>query len=314
MRTVQRVSRLLLLGSALLIIGGSARSQNPDPAAAEKYSWGFRNFTDTLFTWDIYSHSFFGIPVDPEGTWLSATFDKLFYEQAFRKKLPDPNNDGGLGNCYGICLLSLMVNKFGGYYGYCAPTGSYRGDTVWSGAKGPDDPGLRRLVNIMHGRQLSLASIETYLDQAQLGHSQNSNFAVALARQAIGKEGPCVISITKTTNPISGGGHSLIAYGVTTDGSGNSKIWVVDPNRLWAVPSSRDRGWYQGDSNFVSCAPGGSWNFTMKGGEVWPTSGGHLIIIPISLIGTPGRVPSSLGLSVSELLSKFFLSGQGRTN
>ena len=131
MRTVQRVSRLLLLGSALLIIGGSARSQNPDPAAAEKYSWGFRNFTDTLFTWDIYSHSFFGIPVDPEGTWLSATFDKLFYEQAFRKKLPDPNNDGGLGNCYGICLLSLMVNKFGGYYGYCAPTGSYRGDTVW---------------------------------------------------------------------------------------------------------------------------------------------------------------------------------------
>ena len=312
MRTVQRIRRLLMLGSVLCIIGGSVWSQNPDTTAARKYGWGFRNFKDTLFTWDIYSHAFFGVPVDPEGTWLSATFDKLFYEQAFRKKLPDPDNDGGLGNCYGISLMRLMVNRFGGYEGYCGPTSSYRGDTVWSDAQGPDDPGLRRMINIMHGRQLSLASIETYLDQAQFGHSQNANFAVTLARQAIGKEGPCIISITKTTNPISGGGHSLIAYGVTTDGSGHSKIWVVDPNRLWAVPSSRDRGWYQGDSNYVACDPGGSWHFTMKGGDVWPQSGGHVIIIPISLIGTPGRVPSSLGLSVSELLSKFFLSGEMR--
>jgi hypothetical protein len=50
----------------------------------------------------------------------------------------------------------------------------------------------------------------------------------------------------------------------------------------------------------------------MRSGEVWPSSGGHLIIIPISLIGTPGRVPSSLGLSVSELLSKFYLSGEAK--
>ncbi len=309
MKTVQGVRRLLMLGGVLMVAGVIAQAQNPDTSAARKYGWGFRNFADTLFTWDIYSHTFFGVPVDPDGTWWSATFDKLFYEQAFRKTLPDPDNDGGIGNCYGISLLSLMVNRFGGYYGYCAPTIGYRGDTASSKAKGPDDPGLRRLINIMHGRQLSLASIETYLDQAQFGHSQNANFGLTLARQAIGKEGPCIISITKTTNPVSGGGHSLIAYGVTTDGSGHSKIWVVDPNRLWAVPSPGDRGWYQGDSNYVACDPGGAWHFTMKGGDVWPQSGGHLIIIPISLIGTPGRVPSSLGLSVSELLGKVFLSG-----
>lgn len=311
MRTVRGWNLLLISGVMLVCAGRHASAQNPDTTAAQRYGWGFRNFSDTVFTWDIYAHSFFGVPLDPGGTWMSATFDKLFYELAFRKTLPNPNDDGkGIGNCYGISLLSLMVNRFGGYYGYCAPTQSWLGDTSWSGTGGPDDPALRRLINIMHGRQLSLASIRTYLDQAMNGHSQNANHAVALARQAIGKEGPCVISITKTTNPVGGSGHSLIAYGVTTDAGGHSKIWVVDPNRLWAVPSSRDRGWYSGDSNYVACDPGGDWTFTMSDGDIWPESGGgHIIIIPLALIGTPGRVPSSLGLSVTEILSKFYLSG-----
>jgi hypothetical protein len=312
MRNVRIGVRLIVLGLLLVSGGERGRSQNPDPGAAERYGWGFRNFADTVFSWDVYSHSFFGVPLDSDGVWLSATFDKLFYEQAFRKTLPNPDDDGvGIGNCYGISLMSLMVNKFGGYYGYCAPTSTYRGDTTWSGGKGPNDLMLHRIINVMHGRQLSLASIETYLDQAMSGHSQNCNYAAQLARQAIAKEGPCVISITPTTNPVGGGGHSLIAYGVSDDGAGHAKIWVVDPNRLWAVPSSRDRGWYQGDSNYVECNLGsGDWHFVMKGGELWPTdSHGHLIIIPLSLIGPPGRVPSSLGLAVGELLSKFFLSG-----
>ena len=40
----------------------------------------------------------------------------------------------------------------------------------------------------------------------------------------------------------------------------------------------------------------------------WPTGAGNLIIIPMSLVGPPGRVPSSLGLSMGDLLSKLFLS------
>lgn len=313
MRNQRQVIHRMISGLLLIVATGACHAQNPDPGAAARYGWGFRNFADTVFSWDVYSHSFFGVPLDSDGVWLSATFDKLFYEQAFRKTLPNPHDDGvGIGNCYGISLLSLMVNKFGGYYGFCGPTSAYQGDTTWAGGRGPDDPALRRLVNIMHGRQLSLASIETYLDQSMNGHSQNCANAVQLARQAIAKEGPCIISITKTTNPVSGGGHSLIAYGVSDDGAGHAKIWVVDPNRLWAVPSSRDRGWYQGDSNYVQCDLGGDWHFTMADGEVWPTgTHGHLIIIPLSLIGPPGRVPSSLGLAVTALLNKFYLSGEG---
>jgi hypothetical protein len=310
MRIVQRGTCLVIFGFLLVAANSRGWSQNPDPAAAEKYGWGFRNFSDTLFTWDIYSHAYFGVPVDPDGNWLSATFDKLFYELVFRKTLPNPDDDGkGIGNCYGISLLSLMVNKFGGYYGFCGPTRAHHGDTTKNG-RGPDDPALHRMINIMHGRQLSLASIEAYLDQSQIGHSENANIFLTVARQTIAKEGPCVISITKTENPVSGGGHSLIAYGVTTDGSGHSKIWVVDPNRLWAVDGPGDRQWYQGDSNYVACEPGGAWHFTMSDGEVWPTgSFGHVIFIPISLAGPPGRVPSSLGLSIGDLLGKLYISG-----
>ncbi len=303
-------SRLVLF--AMMLVAGvvAGRGQNPDPGAAEKYGWGFRNFNDTVFSWDIYSHSFFGVPLDSNDAWLTSSFDKLFYKLAFRKTLPNPKDDGvGIGNCYGVSLMSLMINRFGGFYGYCAPTSGYHGDTTWNGGNGPNDPQLHRLINIMHGHQLSLASIESYLDQASGGKSENSNFAVNIARQTIGKEGPCIVSITEYENPFKGG-HALIAYGVTQDGSGHAKIWVVDPNRLWAVPSSRDRGWYQEDSNFIFCdLASGDWHFRMSDSTLWPSDPkGHLIIMPISLIGPPGRVPSSLGLSVSDLVSRVFLT------
>jgi len=310
MKNAKWVIRLIILGLAATGGWTIGMAQNPDTTAAERYGWGFRNFNDTVFTWDIYSHSFFGIPLDSNDSWLTSTFDKLFYEVAFRKKLPNPNNDTlGYGNCYGICLMSLMINRFGGFYGYCAPTSGYHGDTTWGGTKGPFDVQLHRLINIMHGHQLSLASVESYLDQASSGHSENCNFAVTLASQTLGKEGPCIVALTQEENPLNGG-HALIAYGVTQDGSGHAKIWVVDPNRLWAVPSARDRGWYQADSNYIACDLGsGDWHFTMKGGDVWPTGAhGHLVIMPVSMIGPPGRVPSSLGLSVTELLNNLLLT------
>ena len=213
---------------------------------------------------------------------------------------------GGAGNCFGISLMSLMMNKFGGYYGYCAPTSAYRGDN-----SGPFDPALHRVINIMHGRQLSVAALETYLDQVQGGHSQDCNNGYHLAIQTIAREGPCLVSITAAANPADGsGGHTLIAYGTSESPPGHGQIWVVDPNRLWAVQDAADRDWYTGDSNHIDCNLGtGKWRFRMAGESTdWPTGAGNLIIIPMSLVGPPGRVPSSLGLSMGDLLSKLFLS------
>ena len=308
MTRTTRVALLIAFG----LMAGAGRAQNPDPGAPAKYGFGFRNFVDSSYSWDIYCHSFFGVPLDPNLAWATATFDKAFYELAFKTKLPDPAGNGqGAGNCWGIALLSLMMNRFGGYYGYCAPTAAHRGDTNWNSAMGPNDPALRRVINIMMGRQLSLAALETYLDQAQSGHSQNCNNGFQLAKQIIGKEGPCLVSITNEQNPADGsGGHTLIAYGTSEGPPGSGKIWVVDPNRLWAVPTPRDRGWYQGDNNHIDCNLGsGKWSFMMAGDTVaWPSGSGNLILIPMSLVGPPGRVPSSMGLAIGELLNKLLLT------
>lgn len=308
---------LVLLPVLMALPGVIALAQNPDPTAPAKYGFGFRNFVDSMYTWDIYCHSFFGVPIDPSQTWGTATFDRLFYELAFKTKLPDPaGNHTGAGNCFGISLTSLMMNKFGGYYGYCSPTSAYRGDTNQTNTRGPDDHALRRVINIMHGRQLSLAAVETYLDQFLTEPSTDSRKGFSRAQETIAKEGPCLVSITAEANPIDGsGGHTLIGYGATGTVT-QGKIWVVDPNRLWAVNTPLDRGWYQGDSNYINCnLTNGDWNFRMAGDTVdWPLGHGNLIILPLSLVGPPGRVPSSLGFAVGELLAKLFFSdGSGET-
>jgi hypothetical protein len=295
-----------LFAIGFLIVIGHERcpAQNPDRTAAARFGWGFRNFKDTEYSWDLFCHSFFGVPLDPNDIWLTSTFDKLFYENAYRFALPKSN-----GNCFGISLLSIMMNKYGGYYGYCAPPIAWKGgvDNFGGPSSGPADTALHRIINIMHGRQLSLAAIELYIDEGMGGHSQICNNAVTLIEQTLGKEGPCIASITEGLDP-TGGGHALIAYGVTHQGD-SAKIWVVDPNRLWAVGTNVDSGWYAGDSNHIDCdLSTGKWSFMMAGGPLYPVGGaGHLIAIPASLVGPPGRVPSSLGLSLGELLSKLFL-------
>ena len=295
--------------TGFIIAAINVKAQDPP----ELYGWAFDNFSDTLYTWDLYCHSFFGVPSDESSTWLTATFDKIFFELAYETELP---TTGG-GNCFGLSLLSLMMNKYGGYYGFCAPPNSYGSSVDVNGA--PVNTLLKRAINIMHGRQLSLACIEAYIEQAVGGHSQNATYGVTLAQETIGKEGPCLVNITKELLP-SEGGHSMIAYKVTNVGPGKYKIWVVDPNRIWADTSSENRGWYLSDSNFIN-VDGSNWTFRMAGKLTdWPTNDddevaggslgeGHLTILPISLAGPPGRTPSSMGLSVLSILSKIIIWG-----
>ena len=280
---------------------------------AEVYGWAFDNFSDNLFTWDMYCHTFFGVPSDESSTWLTATFDKIFFELAYETELP---TTGG-GNCFGLSLLSLMMNKYGGYYGFCAPPSSQGSSVDVNGA--PTNTLLKRAINIMHGRQLSLVAILMYIEQASGGHSQNATYGVNLAKENIGKEGPVVVCITKELIP-SEGGHTMIAYDVTDHGPGKHKIWVVDPNRQWANPSADHRGWYEGNLNFIN-VDGSNWTFMMAGNlTTWPTNDddevaggslgeGHLVIMPISVVGPPGRTPSSMGLSVLSILSKIIIWG-----
>ncbi|MBX7217602.1 MAG: hypothetical protein K1X90_11590 [Candidatus Kapabacteria bacterium] len=311
------IARLLSCSAALLAIASAmASAQHP----AERYGWGFENYTTPMFGWHIYARSYYGIPPDSNDSWLSATFDKLFYEAAFKTTLPDPSGTGnGAGNCYGMSCLSLMMNKYGGYLGYCAPPIKYVGSGSGSG---PSDPDLNTAINIMHGHQLSLACIQQYIEQAHSGHSQDASYGVTLSRQTIGREGPYLVCVTKGWNP-QAGGHTMIAYDVTGS-AGNYKIWVVDPNRIWADTSANHRGWYTSGSNFIQCT-GSNWSFLMAGKmSAWPTDGddgvagsplgeGHLVVLPLSVAGPTGRSPSSMGLSLPTLLLKIFIWGKGES-
>ncbi len=103
-----RISCLLVL---LLLVAGRDRAgaQNPDPTAPAKYGFAFRNFVDSMYSWDIYCHSFFGVPLDPNLTWATATFDRLFYELAFKTKILFSPPAADLG------VSMPKLNKYEGY-------------------------------------------------------------------------------------------------------------------------------------------------------------------------------------------------------
>jgi hypothetical protein len=163
----------------------------------------------------------------------------------------------------------------------------------------------------MHGHQVTLACIQSFFDQFLSGHSQNATYVTPLAQQALDKEGTFVVSITKSLLP-GDGGHSLVAYQMTNLGGSHYKIWVVDPNRIWADSTTPDnRDFYTSNKNFIDCN-GASWKYDMGGSlGVWPTGSGNLTVLPVSIASPTGRVPSSLGLAVGELLNKIFIVHDG---
>ena len=311
------MSRTIVLALLTLVLGTSIGVAQEHPA--EKYGWGFINFGTPSFGWDIYRNSFYGIPVDSNTAWFTAPFDKLFYDLAFETTLADPTGagTGGAGNCFGLSILSMMINNFGGYRGFCAPTIQY---TATDGTGAPTRPGLLRAINIMHGHQISLLFIQSVIEQVNGGHALDAAYGVARAKQDIAREGPVLLSVTKSLLPTDGG-HAIIAYDVEDLGGGNHRIKVVDPNRIWVTPGASNRDWYLDDSNSVH-VNGHDWSFMMAGKlSAWPTEdpddvagatpgSGNLTIYPLSVAGPTSRTPSSLGLGVTSLLSQVFIMNQ----
>lgn len=283
--------------TVLLVLMGTTTVRAQDEP--KNYGWSFRNFGTPIYYWDIYRNSMFGIPQDSSG--LTAPFDLLFYSLCFKDKL------GSSGNCYGLGLLSVVMNKDGGHLGFCCPTNFYGGTS----GVGPTDPKLLRAINIMHGHQVTLACLEVFFDQFLNGHSQNATYAIPISQQTLDKEGPYLVSITKSLSP-SDGGHTLIAYKMTHLGGSHYRIWVVDPNRIWADSITTDnRDFYTSAKNYIDCN-GASWKYDMGGSlGVWPTGSGHLTVLPVSVAEPTGRVPSSIGLAVGELLNKIFIAHDG---
>lgn len=267
--------------------------------------WSFHNWNTKPMPWDIYRDTFIGIP--PTEDALSSAFDVLFYEQLYKDKLSEN------GNCFGMSLTSLMMLKNGGHLGFCLPVNQYSGDLVGMGSGGayvgPTEPLLKRAINIMHGHQVNLPTVQLILDIIAQHKSRNGSFAYDSFQNAKLQKDLTLISITKSINP-SDGGHTLVAYDAQDFGGGNKKIFVYDPNRSWA--DSTAQPWYTGGQNYVQIS-GNAWTFTMADGTVWsgdPGSGGNIMIIPISVTGPHTRSPASMGDQIiGRILNELLLTG-----
>ncbi len=292
---MKRLFYSVILIATICTMSNSAFAQG-EP---KTYGWSFVNFGTPVLSWDIYRNAMFGIPQDSSG--ITAPFDWLFYDLLFKTQL------GASGNCFGLSLLSLLMNKDGGHLGYCCPTNFYGGTS----GVGPTDPKLTRAINIMHGHQVTLASIQYFFDQILNGHSQNATFVTPIIQQTLDREGPFLISISKDMSPTNGG-HTLIAYKMTHLGGSHYKIYVVDVNRIWAdstTPNNRD--FYLAGNNFIDCN-GATWKYDMGGSlGIWPSGSGHLTVLPATVAGPTGRVPSSLGLAVGALTNRIFIAHDG---
>jgi hypothetical protein len=272
--------------------------------SVERDTWSFRNFNTKPMPWDVYRDTYIGIP-PTEDPWSSA-FDVLFYEQLYKEKLSKS------GNCYGLSLQSLMMLKNGGHLGFCVPVNQYSGDLVGdgtgSGFMGPTEPMLKRAINIMHGHQVNLPTVQLILDIFAQHKNRNASFAYTSFQNAQLQKDFTLVSMTKSLDP-NDGGHTIVAYDAQDLGGGNKRIFVYDNNRSYA--DSAARSWYTSGQNYIQIN-GNAWSFN-KGSEIWsgdPGSGGSLIIIPISVTGPHTRSPASLGDQIiGRVLNELLLTG-----
>lgn len=279
-----------VLLAALLLAPAPGRAQfNPQTDA-----WRFGNSSPT-FDWDLFRESYIGVgPVrDP----VAYPFDVLLYDQVYMGYL------SGQGVCYGMSVLSLLLAKHGGYLGVCAPASQY------SGVGAPSSAQVARAINIVHGYQLNIPTLESIVTTFAAGKNADGAYAWTqmAGYQAAGET--TVVSITKTLNP-GDGGHTLIGYKATDEGGGVKRIWVWDPNRVYGGGGTT---WYEGPTaaNFITVT-GNAWSFDM-GGYTWsggPGGGGNIIITPLSAAGARTRTPSSMGDAiVGRLITELILSG-----
>jgi hypothetical protein len=255
-------------------------------------AWYFNNFTTATLSWDDFRETFIGIaPTEAE----SANFDPLFYDNIYQTRLASP------GNCFGMCLLALEMKKNGGCEGYCYPP------YLYPGSVGPSQPELSHAINILHGHQINHTAIMYMLDIIAQNYQRDGNYVFSQLQYYLEKDDPCVISVTENWAPGSNG-HALIAYKAVTEGT-LRKILIYDPNRPYPANAST---YYDNQQNFVSIAQDGTWSFTMADGAVWSGSqstGGNLILFPLSIAGPRDRIPQSLFADISEAVSKILIYG-----
>lgn len=301
-----RAKCLLLIIICIAVLHSPLSSSAQSSAAPANSSWSFFNWSlPPTLPWSTYQDTFIGIPptYDP----VASPFDTLFYDQVYKTLAGGTGGSAG-GNCYGMSLMSLLLIRDGGHLGFCAPVNQYSGDLANINT-GPTDPRLALAINIMHGHQVNLPTVQFMLNVVANHNNRDATYAVQQFNYWQSRGDLTLVSVTKDLNP-QDGGHTLVAYAL--GGPGNQNIMVYDPDRPWLDPPSQT--WYQSGQNFIQIN-GHSWSFTLAGSlGTWsgdPGSGGNLIITPISVTAPDSPTPAALGTQIiGQLLTTLLLTGQ----
>ena len=299
---MRKIDSLIVLALAVIILVIAPCRSSQAQHYTEENGWFIDNWSDPELSWDIYRSSFMGIP--PNYDPAASALDVAFYDLVFKSEL------SANGNCFGMSVMALMMISKGGYLGFCLPVPQYSGD-LYSGG-GPTDSDLRRAVNQMHGHQVGTNALNFIVAIFANGKNRDGNYAYDQFDYYKMKDDPTVVSITKSVSPVDGG-HTMVSYDAR-EVSGQRRIYVYDPNRSWA--DSAKRTWYESGSNYIGInKTSGSWSFMMADATTWsgsPSSGGNVIIQPLSVVGPLDRSPASLGMNaISSFLSTYFISGNG---
>ena len=347
MKTTATILRLCLALSVLSgACGKSVVLGQSEVANVLPYSWSFVNFSSDhcappaeYYTWERYRETYIGVAPAPGAN----GFDDLFYNLVYEEEL------GSSGNCFGLSLLSLLINDKGGHLGFCGPVASYTGDnegvpplandeceaeanTVHR--LGPDDPELRRAVEEVHGHQVNLAAVRYTIDAIAQSQATPTH-AYAMVQE----NAPLLINIVRDISDPFGAGHTMLAYEARQVGN-ERRIYVYDPNRSLGDENTSDhpeahlldqREWYENGDNHIKIFDDDSWEFRFGGwivetdeegdpvededgfpvveANMWPDGQGLMLAIPLSIVGPRDRNPAAMELSVTTLLEKIFLSG-----
>lgn len=301
MRTIRPRIPVILL----LLIAGTIHTACAQDYILEDSIWGFRNYGEAEYSWDIYRDAYLGIP-DIGNATSASVFDTLFYDYVIK-------NFGMEGSCYGMSVLSHLIVQNGGYKGLCYPVSQYSGDSAGLSGDflGPTDSRVRDLISIFMCHQLDLLALEQTMEAFAQGYTRDGLYAFEQAKYYMEREDPLVANITKGVTPTSGG-HTVAIYDILDNGPDDKRIYVYDSNRTWVNPT--DQTFYTTGVNYIQIRSDHSWEFEMDGGEIWggdPSSGGNFLVQPISIAGPTSRTPSSLGFNAVTMLNEIFVYGEG---
>ncbi len=219
MFTTKHLQTVFLTAQLALVAAPRASGQSELPNVLP-FGWSFKNFSSNLcsppesfYTWERYRETYIGIPPDESA---ANGFDKLFFNKVFEKKL------GAKGQCYGMSLMALQIEKKGGHLGFCGPVGHYSGDNVGSPPLtgdgcdadsdesqllGPTSLELRRAIEETHGHQVNLASIRHVLEV----FAKNEINGLT-AYDAVKDNAPALISLARDSAKPFGDAHAMVAY------------------------------------------------------------------------------------------------------